>query len=97
MLLSTQTVLSIIDSLLIEANASLDNWNEQWDGHIGDLSANEYYCIMTEIGVLKHLRRIIINGDQRVDDVGRANGKRSRRSKNLFKLAKEMNSEDIKG
>ena len=97
MLLSTQTVLSIIDLLLTEAKDYLDNWNEEWDGHLGDLSAPEYCALTSEISILTHLRKIIINGDQRVDDIGRANSKRSRRNKDLFKLAKEMNNEDIKG
>ena len=97
MLLSTQTVLSIIDLLLTESKGYLDNWNDEWDGHVGELSAPEYSAITSEISTLGHLRKIIINGDQRVEDTGRPNGRHNFRSRDLFKLAKEMNSEDIKG
>ena len=100
MLLSTNTVLSIIDILLSEQVAYYKSWDEEWDGHVGDLSAPDFHSITSAISTLEMLRRIITKGDQRVstivDDYHRPNF----RNRDLFELTRlesKIDQQDFSG
>ena len=97
MILSTKTVTSVISLLLNEAKSSLNDWNEKWNGHVGDLSAPEYHSIISKISTLTTIYEIIMNGDRRVYETEKPKTFRNNRGfrrRNLFKLIKEKDEEN---
>ena len=63
-------LLKYIDRLLNISEFDLEDWNEEWDGVIGDLSAPEYYSIKTRIFTLKQIKFFITEGDRRQKNLG---------------------------
>jgi len=46
----------LINEMLLDLDKQKANWDEEWDGHYGDLSAREYDSIMGQRMVLIDLK-----------------------------------------
>ena len=46
----------LINDMLLELDKQKANWDKEWDGHYGDLSAPEWNSIMGQIMCLNDLK-----------------------------------------